>query len=551
MPPRPKKSDARDPLDGYREIDRQLRASSVPNPSLTPVTATDADVQRHLDDLRDIATSLGAAVDLRDILDRIVDGILRVARCERGFVILMGDDGSFATYTGRLRDRGEWDERDARQISATIVTRVAASRQPFIVSDLEEIADLRERGSILEGKIRAAVCLPLLHDQRLIGLIYADNSFVTPQFTEPDRGALQLFGIEAAYSIESARRQGELKDRSERLAEENLSLARHIREFAMGGMISRSREMLDIFETVHKIAPSDISVLVLGESGTGKELLARAIHDKSSRRGRPFQAVNCAGIPSELVESTLFGYVKGAFTGADTDRPGMFEAANGGTLFLDEIGDMPMATQPKLLRVLQEKEFNRVGEVGRVRPVDVRIISATNLDLARAVEDGEFREDLFYRLNGVSIDLPPLRNRREDILPLAEYFLDRYAEEKKQPRAQLAADAKALLLTHTWAGNVRRLKSVIETGIAFQDEDRVIHAKALERSLQGRERSALADARLTGSLRELIDRFEEQLVRRTLAENDNNVTNAAKALDLSRQQLYNKIRKYRIDVRAE
>jgi Nif-specific regulatory protein len=548
MPPRPKKSDGRNPLAGYHEIDRQLRGSSVPKPPLSPSPVPGADDQRHFDDLRDVATSLGAAVDLTDALDRIVDGILQVARCERGFVILSADDGSFATYTGRLRDRGTWEERDARQISATIVNRVAASHQPFIVSDVDEIADLRERGSILEGKIRAAVCLPLLHDQRLIGVIYADNSFVTPQYTEWDRGALQIFGIQASFSIENARRQGELKDRGDRLAEENRTLARHLaREFALGGMISRNREMLGIFETVDKIAPSDTRVLILGESGTGKELLARAIHDKSTRRGRPFQALNCAGIPSELVESTLFGFVKGAFTSADMDRPGMFEAANGGTLFLDEIGDMPMTTQPKLLRVLQEKEFSRVGEV-RVRPVDVRIISATNLDLERAVADGEFREDLFYRLNGVTIDLPPLRNRREDIIPLAEYFLDRYAKEKDQPRPQLAADAKALLLSYTWPGNVRRLESVIETAIAFQDGDRIIHARQLERSLQGRERNATVE---TGSLRELIDRYEEQIVRRTLVENDNNVTNAAKALDLSRQQLYNKIRKYRINLRPE
>jgi transcriptional regulator with PAS, ATPase and Fis domain len=302
---------------------------------------------------------------------------------------------------------------------------------------------------------------------------------------------------------------------------------------------------------VNKIAPSDIPVLILGESGTGKELLARAIHDKSARRGKPFHAVNCAGIPSELVESTLFGHTKGAFTGADSDRPGIFEVADGGTVFLDEIGDMPMATQPKLLRVLQEKEFSRVGEVSRVRPVNVRIISATNLDLARAVEDGEFREDLFYRLNGVCVDVPPLRDRREDIIPLAEYFLDRYAEEKKQPRPQLAADAKTLLLGHAWPGNVRMLKSVVEAGIVFQDSDHVIHAKALERLLLGRDRSVAADARLPGTLREQIDRYEEQLIRRVLAENANNVTSAAKALDLSRQQLYNKIRKYRIAVRTE
>jgi Nif-specific regulatory protein len=315
-------------------------------------------------------------------------------------------------------------------------------------------------------------------------------------------------------------------------------------------MISKNKHMLDVFATVEKIARHDhISVLVEGESGTGKELLARAIHDKSPRRERALEAVNCAGIPAGLVESILFGHRKGAFTGADYDKAGVFEIASGGTLFLDEIGDMPLDVQSKLLRALQQKEVTRVGEEGRVRKIDVRIIAATNVDLERAVAEGRFRGDLFYRLNGARIYLPPLRERKEDILPLAEYFLQSYAEEKGQPRPQLSREARALLLARPWVGNVRELKNAVDYGVAFQDENHVIHARDLERFFQGRERADAPGAIGSGPLSARVDQYEEQVIRQALAENDSNVSSTAKALGISRQQLHLKIRKYGIATR--
>jgi transcriptional regulator with PAS, ATPase and Fis domain len=300
---------------------------------------------------------------------------------------------------------------------------------------------------------------------------------------------------------------------------------------------------------VSKLAPGEITVLIHGESGTGKERIARAIHARSSRRERTFLALNCASIPEHLVESTLFGHAKGAFTSADSDSAGYFEGAEGGTLFLDEIGELPLSAQAKLLRVLEEKEYSRVGEVS-VRRADVRILSATNLDLERAVAERRFREDLFFRLRKARIEVPPLRERREDIIPLAEHFLDAYAEEYKQMRPQLTPDARAVLRAHSWPGNVREVKSVIECAILYRSPDNTIDARAVERFVQSREGSSSADAsRLT--LRELVERAEEQAVRQALAANDNNVTLAAKVLDLSRQQLYNKIHKYGITLRLE
>jgi Nif-specific regulatory protein len=553
MSSRAKKSreKARDPLADLSEIKRFRAAPTPPPVPPTPSTAPDPEGQRYRD-LLAVAMSL-TTLELKAILDAIVDGIMRVTGCERGFLMLREEDGSFSMFIGRTRDHKPWGERDARQISNTIVGRVLDTHEPFIGSDLEKMDDLLSSGSILAQKIRSAVCLPLLYKERLIGVIYADSGFVIPQFLEADTSLLRAFGAQAALAIENARQHGEIRDRGDRLEEQNLKLRHQLaREFAMLGMVSKNKRMQEVFATVEKIAPSDISsVLIEGESGTGKELLARAIHDKGPRRGRPFEAVNCASIPEGLVESILFGHRKGAFTGADFDKAGVFEVANGGTLFLDEVADMPLDIQPKLLRALQEREVTRVGEEGRTRKVDVQIVAATNQDLARAVAEKAFREDLYYRLKVARIQLPPLRERREDIIPLAEYFLASYAEERGQPPAQLSREARAILLASPWVGNVRELKNAMELGTAFQDDNHVIHGREIERFFSTQDRSWASPAGVDGSLHEQLDQVEAQIIRQALARNDSNVSSAAKALGISRQQLHLKIKKYGISTRSE
>jgi transcriptional regulator with GAF, ATPase, and Fis domain len=362
---------------------------------------------------------------------------------------------------------------------------------------------------------------------------------------------LTAFGAQAALAIENARRHGEIRDRGDRLQEQNRMLRQQLSQHVtMAGMISRNARMLDLFSRVQKIARSDIpSVLIHGESGTGKELIARAIHELSARRDGPFEAVNCSAIPHTLFESTLFGHIKGAFTGADSDRAGHFEVANGGTLFLDEVGELPLEVQPKLLRALQQREITRVGETGHVRRIDVRVVTATNRDVLRAVEQGAFRADLYYRLNTAELYMPPLRERAEDILPLAEYFLQRLAEKRKQPAPQLSRDARRYLLANPWQGNVRELENVMEFAFAFQDEHAVIHADAFERKSQGA--APVAPVESEGSLREMLARYEQRLIRDTLARNDYNVSSSAKVLGLSRQMLHEKIRKYGIVTRDE
>jgi Nif-specific regulatory protein len=510
--------------------------------------STGGDSRRYRD-LLDVTISLASSSDLKAILDAIVDGIIRVTSCERGFVMLREENGSYAMYTGRSREGIAWDESSARQISHTVVQRVVETHESYIAGDVDQIDDLREQKSIVQEKIRSVVGLPLIDTQQLIGVIYADSSFIIPSFGEGDRDVLRAFGAQAAVAIARARRHGEILDRGDRLEEQNRQLREQlVQQVASSGMVIRNKHMLDVFASVEKIAGMS-SVLIHGESGTGKELFARAIHSKSPRRGGPFVAFNAAALSPTLVESSLFGHRRGAFTGADIDKPGYIEIASGGTLFLDEIGDMAPEIQAKLLRVLQEKEVERMGEEGRVRKVDVNVVAATNKDIPRLVEQGKFREDLYYRVKVAQLEIPPLRERREDIIPLAEYFLRGFAEGRKQPVPAFSRDARQFLLGHSWPGNVRELKNMMEYVVAFPDENGVINTDVLERQLNSSAPAALNTSDADASLRQLVDRYEERMVRDALSRNDNNVSATAKALGLSRQMLHEKIKKYGIVTR--
>jgi len=494
-----------------------------------------------------ISAAVSSTLDLTALLNNIIDGIIQVTECSRGFLMLREPDGTYSSHVGRTSNEQAWDV-DPRQISSTIVRRVVDSGDPFIESDLDHVDGL-DSGSIHEHSIRSAICLPLKYADGLIGVIYADADHVVPRVLDRDHTILMAFASQAAIAIENARQHGSLKMLRDHLEEQNLSLRQQLsQEFVYAGMVSKNKHMVEVFETVDRIASHDIGVLIQGESGTGKELLARAIHEKSARSNRPIETVNCAGIPSGLVESILFGHKKGAFTGATQDKAGLFELADGGTLFLDEIGDMPLEIQPKILRAVQEQEIRRVGEEERVRRIDVRIIAATHVDLARAVGEGRFRQDLYYRLNVAQIMLPPLRERRDDIIPLAEHFLAKYSEARGIPLARLSREAREFLMGYSWEGNVRQLKSAIEWGIVFQDDNHVIPVEPLRRNAeQSMGVTGLAEVmEPSGTLRELMASHEEGIIRRVLEENASNITAAAKVLDISRQQLHNKIRKFGI-----
>jgi len=333
--------------------------------------------------------------------------------------------------------------------------------------------------------------------------------------------------------------------------ENRMLLERVEREFSFENLIGQGRAMRQIFETIQKVAETDLSVLVRGESGTGKELVAQALHQRSARRAKPFIAVNCAAISRELVESELFGHEKGAFTGADARRIGKFEAANGGTIFLDEIGDMAPETQAKVLRVLQERSFEPVGG-NRAVTVDVRVVAATHRDLEAEVKAGRFREDLYYRLKVVEMTLPPLRERLEDVPLLAQRFLDQVAERLGRARKPISAEALARLVTCSWRGNVRELRNAIERAAVLASGDEI---QAGDLALDGEPAVTSADPLVLPGVpfrdakRHTVESFERAYLIKALREHGGNVSRTAEAIGMVRQSLQQKIRE--LELRSE
>ncbi|MGQ9630493.1 MAG: sigma-54-dependent transcriptional regulator [bacterium] len=331
-----------------------------------------------------------------------------------------------------------------------------------------------------------------------------------------------------------------LRNENERLREENLSLRREAGMATMEGMVGRSPEMKELYELIEKVAQSKSSVLIRGESGTGKELVARAIHARSPRRDMPFVTVNCVALPENLLESELFGHERGAFTGAIKRKLGKFEIADGGTVFLDEVGDTPPSIQAKLLRVLQDRSFERVGGNETIS-VDVRVIAATNKNLERAVERGEFRDDLYFRLNVIPIIVPPLRERREDIPLLVRHFLDKYAKEIKKLPLSIEEDALEALTKYDWPGNVRELENCIERLVVLGTPPS-ISLKDLPPDLRRKEDRKFAPGERSLDL--IVEDVERRLIEEAMERARNVVSEAAKILGINRTTLQYKLKKY-------
>ncbi|RIK91893.1 MAG: PEP-CTERM-box response regulator transcription factor [Proteobacteria bacterium] len=320
------------------------------------------------------------------------------------------------------------------------------------------------------------------------------------------------------------------------LEEENRNLAEQRQSSSLKGIITSSAAMFKVCEMVERVAPADVAVLLLGASGTGKELLARAIHDLSSRKAKPFVAINCAAIPENLLESELFGHEKGAFTGAVKQTPGKIEMAQGGTLFLDEIGDLPFPLQVKLLRFLQERVIERIGGRREI-PVDVRIVCATHQDLNRLISENRFREDLFYRLSEIVIDIPPLKEREGDAVLLAHHFLHKFASELKRNVRGFSADALAALATHAWPGNVRELENRMKRAVIMANGSRITSADLdLGKDVEP----------VILSLKQVREEADRRAIKTALAVSEGKVTQAAKLLGVSRPTLYDLISQYKI-----
>ena len=457
--------------------------------------------------------------ELSDLLDRLMDSIIEITAADKGFLILVEDD-DFEIKVARNVDREDISEA-VTKVSDSIIQTVIDAQEPLIVSDAAEDSQFDSSQSVVDLNLSSVMCVPLLDKGELIGLLYVGNENVIDLFTENHLELLKVFASQASLIIANALMVRDLKMDNEQLSEQ-LNNQRY------GEMIGASDTMRDVFQTIDKVAPTDVSLLVVGETGTGKELVARETHRNSPRADNPFVTINCGAIPENLLESELFGHVEGAFTGATKTKDGKFQKADGGTILLDEIGEMPVELQVKLLRVLQEHEVTKVG-ANEPEQVDIRVIAATNRDLEEAVDEECFREDLYYRLNVVEIALPPLRDRDNDAILIAKFLVNELAENLGLPKKNLSSDAIQAIQQYEWPGNIRQLENHLKQALVLSDRS-VITAEDLNISPE-----MLSPIK---PLSEAKEEFALRYIREALARNDGNRTQTAEELGVDPRTIF-------------
>ncbi|MCU0607194.1 MAG: sigma-54-dependent Fis family transcriptional regulator [Candidatus Edwardsbacteria bacterium] len=497
--------------------------------------------------LLEVSQRLNRVTNIDQLLDVIMDSVMQLTRAERGFLMLHDAEGVLRFRVIRNATNQVWEGEDY-QVSHTITEQVVSSAQPLWVRDTGQDPRLSQSASVADLRIRSCLCVPLFAGQAartVTGVIYVDSQQVQQGFEPRDLDLLTAIAGQAAIAIENAQLIAGIKaleeEKRRALEQENLSLQKMLE--AKGELLGQCPGMEQVFSMIRRVAGSEVSVLVLGESGTGKSLVARAIHDLSLRKDKPFIVIDCGAIPENLLESELFGYEKGAFTGAYGRKLGKFELADGGTVFLDEIGELPPALQLKLLRVLQEGQLEHIGGRETIK-VDVRVVTATNRDLARDVESGRFRKDLFYRLNVITILLPSLRDRGDDILMLASVFLERFAAKHKKRIAAFGSDAKAALLAHGWPGNVRELEHKVERAVIMCDGARIDAGHLELAAPPGAADKTCAPS--PGRLKDAKSEIERTLLAQALSACQGDITATARQLGIARQQIYRMMKKYKV-----
>ena len=413
---------------------------------------------RDLGALMKVSTAINAIRGLDALLQRLLELLFEVVPAQRGAILLTtGDALDDRVVFGLDRKHGK---DQPVNVSRTIVQQVLRDGFAVLASDAAAQPKFATE-SFIETRAHSVMCVPLVMFERKLGVLYLDSTNSRDKFNKDHLQLVTAIASIAAVAIENARHFEWLENENERLlADVNIE----------HNMVGESQSMHRVYQFIAKIAPTDATVLIGGESGTGKELAARAIHRNSKRAQKPFMAVNCAALTESLLESELFGHERGAFTGAIAQKKGRLEIADGGTVFLDEIGELTPALQVKLLRVLQEREFERVGGTLTIK-VDVRVIAATNKNLETAMAAGEFRHDLYYRLNVVSLEMPPLRERREDLMLLANYFIEKYGARCNRKLKGISPEARERLLAYDWPGNVRELENAIERAVVLGTTD--------------------------------------------------------------------------------
>jgi Nif-specific regulatory protein len=481
---------------------------------------------RDLGALLKISTAINSIRGLEPLQRRLLELIFEVTPAERGAILLTGESREeFASTFG-------WDRQTKAdrlvQVSRTITRQVLQDGIAVLSDDILASEQFGEARSVATSNISSLLCVPLAVFDRVFGTIYLYTTDSSARFDENHLQLVTAIASIAAVALENARHVEWLEQENKRLqADINIE----------HNMVGESPRMRQVYQFISKAAPTDSTILILGENGTGKEMAARAIHLNSPRANKPFVAINCAALTETLLESELFGHEKGAFTGAVAQKKGKLEVASSETIFLDEVGELAPQIQVKLLRVLQEREFERVGGLRPIK-VDIRLIAATNRDLEEAIRSGSYRQDLYYRLNVVQLKMPSLRERREDIPLLANYFAAKYSQKCRRHVSGISAEARACLINYDWPGNVRELENAIERAIVLGSTEMILPEDLPDDLLEANPPN---DARIT-NYHEAVNQLKRDLIIKAVEQANGNYTEAARALGVHPNYLHRLIR---------
>ncbi len=493
--------------------------------------------------LFEISQILDQSLDLKQVIQPVLTAVTDHLGMLRGTITLLNRNTREILIEAAYGLSPSERQRGRYKLGEGITGKVVQSGQPKIIPRISEEPEfLNKTGARRARQYQdiSFICVPVKIGNETVGALSVDREFVGESKLQED---VRILSVVASMIAQAVKIRQSVMEERQQLLEENDRLHRELEErFQPSNIIGKSKAMQHVYDMVAQVSKSDATVLIRGESGTGKELVAQAIHYNSPRAGKSLIKVNCAALPETVIESELFGHEKGAFTGAISTRKGRFEAANGGTIFLDEIGDLSPMTQVKLLRVLQEKEFERVGGNETIR-TNVRVIAATNRNLEHLMEETAFREDLYYRLNVFPIHIPPLRERRDDILLLADHFIGKYGESNHKTIQRISTPAIDLLTNYHWPGNVRELENCIERAVLLS-VDGVIHSHHLPPSLQSAEST---NTQIHGSLQETLDNLERELLMDALKSTKGNMARAARMLDITERIMGLRIKKHGID----
>ncbi len=499
----------------YLQPDRLLRE--------LPATAR---VARNLNALLKISRIVHAIRDLNDLQGQLLGLIFEVVPAGRGAILLADREGQqFNSMFARMRQSGQ---AQLVKVSRTVARQVLEQGIAILGSDVPGSDELREVESLAASQVRSLLCVPLTVFQRVTGCIYLDSDNVSSRLNEEHLQLVTAIAGISAVALENARRLEWLEQENERLTVE-ISQER--------SLVGEGARMKDVYQFLKRVAPTDSTVLIEGESGTGKELAARALHRNSPRASKPFVAINCSAIPETLLESDLFGHERGAFTGAAVQKKGRLEVADGGVVFLDEIGELAPTLQVKLLRVLQEREFERVGGTHPIK-VDIRLIAATNCNLGQAVREGKFRQDLYYRLAVLKITMPTLRDRREDIPMLVRHFVQKHAKRCKVKPRPISPDALACMVNYDWPGNVRELENAIERALVLGSSDMILPEDLPESLLERNPSPEMTEAKYYAAVKDL----KKQLILDAVEQTQGSYADAARILGVHPNYLHRLIR---------